>query len=208
MSYTCPACGSTSQSADDERNRYCGRCHRFEDDLQLHEFPRDDFEGNGVHVFSPAELAAELESYLGAVDDTVDAITDQEIEERLRGTLAAVGMTTSEDVDVSHVQVTETAAGTMAGTLVIRILGIGNQPTPFDGQWLTEYDPSRAGVDPDGKPMIAHLRTSADKSQALRFNGWVEAHALWSQESGHIRPDGQKDRPLTAFAISIEPADD
>jgi len=159
-------------------------------------------------VLSTAELAAELEAYLSAVDETVDAVTDQEIEERLQKTLAAVGMTTSEDADVSHVRVTETAAGTVDGPLVIRILGIGNQKTPFDGQWLTEYDPSREGVDPDGNPMVAHVRTSADKSQALRFNGWVEAHALWCKETGHVRPDGQKDRPLTAFAISIEPADD
>lgn len=32
MSYTCPRCGITSQHPRDEAERYCGRCHRFEDD--------------------------------------------------------------------------------------------------------------------------------------------------------------------------------
>jgi hypothetical protein len=32
MSYTCPCCGITSQHPRDEAERYCGRCHRFEDD--------------------------------------------------------------------------------------------------------------------------------------------------------------------------------
>ena len=31
MSYTCPACGATSQHPDDERYSYCGRCHQFAD---------------------------------------------------------------------------------------------------------------------------------------------------------------------------------
>lgn len=31
MSYTCLACGMTSHNPHDEANRYCGRCHQFED---------------------------------------------------------------------------------------------------------------------------------------------------------------------------------
>jgi hypothetical protein len=32
VSYTCPHCGATSHNPNDERERYCGRCHRFADD--------------------------------------------------------------------------------------------------------------------------------------------------------------------------------
>jgi hypothetical protein len=30
MSYTCPQCGSTSQGAMDEAEKYCGSCHTFD----------------------------------------------------------------------------------------------------------------------------------------------------------------------------------
>lgn len=32
MSYTCPDCGKTSQHPEDERQGYCGNCHRFASD--------------------------------------------------------------------------------------------------------------------------------------------------------------------------------
>ena len=32
MPYTCPVCDRTSSHPEDERNRYCGRCHRFNGD--------------------------------------------------------------------------------------------------------------------------------------------------------------------------------
>jgi hypothetical protein len=37
MAYMCPRCGAVSHNPHDEANRYCGRCHKFEeDDEQLH----------------------------------------------------------------------------------------------------------------------------------------------------------------------------
>lgn len=35
MSYTCPKCGSVSQSTQDEINKYCGHCHVFEPDAEV-----------------------------------------------------------------------------------------------------------------------------------------------------------------------------
>ena len=29
--YVCPRCGAVSHNVNDRRERYCGRCHRFED---------------------------------------------------------------------------------------------------------------------------------------------------------------------------------
>lgn len=91
----------------------------------------------------------------------------------------------------------------------IRILGFmsrhsGGPPTPYDGLLLAEYDPNRPGTDPDGRPMIAHVVATDDPAKAMRFPSAKEAIECWRQPSGHIRPDGKPDRPLTAFAMEIE----
>ncbi|SRR6266704_681667 len=75
--------------------------------------------------------------------------------------------------------------------------------SPFDGQWLVEYDPTRPGTAPDGRPLTAHIACSPDPADALRFASVAEAHACWVAESGQPYP---ADRPLTAFTISIEAA--
>lgn len=90
----------------------------------------------------------------------------------------------------------------------IRLLGLGSgEPTPYDGQWLMEYDPRRPSVDPDGRPMLAHLVCTDDPSLAMRFETAAHAYAVWRAASGHRRRDGGTDRPLTAFTISLEKLD-
>jgi hypothetical protein len=37
VSYTCPRCKRTSHNPNDEAQRYCGACHRFEE-YTLHQF--------------------------------------------------------------------------------------------------------------------------------------------------------------------------
>ena len=89
---------------------------------------------------------------------------------------------------------------------VLKIYGLANGgPTPFDGQYLVEYDPTRDGVDPNGDPMSAHLVTTPDVGKALKFQTAAEAMALWRKEHG-IRPDGLPNRPLTAFTVEVLPA--
>jgi hypothetical protein len=91
---------------------------------------------------------------------------------------------------------------------VMRILGLCNgPPTAYDGQWLLEYDVTRPGVSPDGLPTLAHLLTTPDKSAALRFDGVEALHAAWSASAG-LRPDGAPNRPLTAFNIEVQWADE
>lgn len=90
----------------------------------------------------------------------------------------------------------------------IRIVGLVNGGTTLvDGQWLVEYDPTRPGVDPLGRPMLAHIVCSPDPGRAVRFASAAAAHRLWTLTSGRTRPDGQPDRPLTAFNVAIEPLD-
>lgn len=89
--------------------------------------------------------------------------------------------------------------------LAIRILGLTTgRPSPFDGQWLVEYDPTRPGRAPDGRPLTAHIVCSLDPTRALRFNSAAEAHTCWISKSGKPSP---ADMPLTAFNIAVEPVE-
>lgn len=90
--------------------------------------------------------------------------------------------------------------------VVLRIVGLDDQPraTSYDGQWVVEYDPSQVGMSPTGQPMIYHLRTTANLSEALRFDSYVDAVQLWRRKSGHQRSDPLLDMPLTAFHCRME----
>jgi hypothetical protein len=62
----------------------------------------------------------------------------------------------------------------------IQIVGLGNgEPTPFDGKYLVEYDPSRAGMDPEGNEMVAHIVATEDPAQAKEFATLEEALETW-----------------------------
>lgn len=74
--------------------------------------------------------------------------------------------------------------------------------SPFDGQYLVEYDPSRPGVDPRGEPMTAHLVTTPNRGNAREFRNTLEALECWRQAHG-TRPDGKPNRPLTAYHVMV-----
>ncbi len=95
---------------------------------------------------------------------------------------------------------------------VMRIEGfINGTSSPFDGQYLVEYDPERDGVAPDGTPMLAYIVTTPDIAKAKRFASKIEAFECWRQISkrdpygGRLAPDGKPNRPLTAFTVQIGP---
>lgn len=93
------------------------------------------------------------------------------------------------------------------GPYVLRILGpaTGVGRTPFDGQWVVDYDPTRAGRAPDGRPMRCHLTTTRDGSRARRFTTAAAADAYWRTPSGNPPP---ADRPLTAWTVLAHPLSD
>lgn len=89
---------------------------------------------------------------------------------------------------------------------IVQLIGLANGETsPFDGQYLVEYDPTRQGHTPDGKPMICHLVTTPDCTKATRYT--TDAASLLYQWTDGERPDGQPNRPLTAFHIIFEAAE-
>lgn len=95
---------------------------------------------------------------------------------------------------------------------VIQLIAIGNyQDSPFDGQYLKEYDPNKRGKDPMGHDMFAHVVTTPSLEDAMKFPNQMDAWQFWRQPSTRwpIRPhDGMPNRPLTAFTISVMPAND
>lgn len=98
-----------------------------------------------------------------------------------------------------------------AVSYTLKILGMASGiPSPFDDQYIVEYDPTRQGrilgSDWVFYPLTTHLICDPDISKARRFGDAGEAHAYWVQESGHPYP---ADKPLVAFTVAIEetPAD-
>jgi hypothetical protein len=68
-----------------------------------------------------------------------------------------------------------------------------------EGAWLKSYDPEAH----DGR---GDATWTNDPAQAQQFASAMEAHRFWRQPS-RTRPrraDGQPNRPLTAFSVSIE----
>ena len=86
---------------------------------------------------------------------------------------------------------------------VIRLIGlISGLETPLDGQYLVEYDPRIPGSGANGAPMIAHIVVTPDESKAHRFPSAGEALECWKRSHG-TRPDGEPNRPLSAFSVEV-----
>lgn len=86
----------------------------------------------------------------------------------------------------------------------MKIVGLaGGQATPFDGEYLQDYDPDREGTDPEGNPMRCHLVTTRDVTEARLFASLQDLMACWKRQAKErpVRADGQPNRPLTAFTI-------
>lgn len=88
------------------------------------------------------------------------------------------------------------------GLILIGLVAGGD--TPFDGQWLREYDPYEPGTAPDGQPMTATVVTTDDPALALRFADFSAGRREWMRWDGLMRPDGKPSRPLTAFSIDLK----
>lgn len=90
-------------------------------------------------------------------------------------------------------------------TAIIQLVGLATgQPTPIDGQYLVEYDPTRPGRLPDGRELLAHVVTTPDPGKARRFADAAEAHGVWTAPSGLPYP---RNAPLTAYTIALLPVD-
>lgn len=88
-------------------------------------------------------------------------------------------------------------------TVVMRILGRPDgQPSPIDDQYLERYDPN-------GHNGRGDIRTTRDARAAMRFTSSADALECWRTQADpphHRRADGQPNRPLSAYSVTMEPA--
>lgn len=87
---------------------------------------------------------------------------------------------------------------------IIEIIGMaGTTPEPpHERPWyLTDFDP-------DANDGWGDLGTSPDIEEAMLFATSVGAWEFWRRESTvrPYRPDGQPNRPLTAFTVQVKEA--
>jgi hypothetical protein len=86
------------------------------------------------------------------------------------------------------------------GTVGIFLLALGGRPVDA---WLTGYDPDATQP---GSNRTGIIDASPNIRKALRFRDAAEAYRYVMQVSRvmPLRPDGEPNRPLTAFTMSIE----
>lgn len=90
------------------------------------------------------------------------------------------------------------------GLLIMGLADARYGATGFEGQWLSEFDPERQGKAPaNSLPITAHVATTEDPDQAIRFADVAAARRLWMRWDKTTRPDGRPSRPLTAFTIEV-----
>ena len=85
------------------------------------------------------------------------------------------------------------------GAVTIKLIGlVSGGPTEFDGKYLVDYDPTPLD---SGDVLIS---VSEDPAGARKFTTAAEAMEVWRGVSlKGPRPDGEPDRPLTAFSVEI-----
>lgn len=79
------------------------------------------------------------------------------------------------------------------------------EPTPYDGEFVKEYDPSRDGVDPvTGEVTRAHIVTTPNRAEALDVPASELVELLIKvDEREPVRPDGKPNRPITAWHMQL-----
>lgn len=77
-------------------------------------------------------------------------------------------------------------------------------PCPFAGEYIMDYDPYFGGTTDRGKGLLG---TTKDPAKAKEFDDLLVALDYWKQVSPTVPVrdlDGQPNRPLTAFTVSLE----
>jgi len=83
--------------------------------------------------------------------------------------------------------------------VVIHIISLADgRPSEYDGQYLHSYDI-------EGRDGRGNFNVTRFKALALKFPNHAKAFEVWKTQSKTrpLRPDGQPNRPLTAFTIEI-----
>lgn len=84
----------------------------------------------------------------------------------------------------------------------IRVVEYTGGPSPFDGEYVVDYDPHRPSEAPDGTKLPFHLVTTTDREKARVFPDAGAALDYYRQING-TRLDKKPNRPLTAWTVEI-----
>jgi hypothetical protein len=86
--------------------------------------------------------------------------------------------------------------------ITIKLIGLLNgEPSPYDNLFLVDYDPTPIW---DGHQPYIHLELAERREDARQFATLEEAIRFYRMEStAGPRPDGQPNRPLTAFTVEF-----
>ncbi len=88
----------------------------------------------------------------------------------------------------------------MPCVILLHATRLGFGATDFDGRYVKAYDPT---YQPVGAPYSGGiLEVTRDPNQALQFPDVAAAFEKWRQPHG-IRPDGEPNRPLTAWSMEV-----
>jgi hypothetical protein len=88
---------------------------------------------------------------------------------------------------------------------IIQLVGLARGLShPFDGRYVVRYHPGPASMSA-GQCLLV---TTSDARKAKVYADAESAHAEWARVDPRapVRPDGQPNRPLTAWTIEILPA--
>lgn len=86
----------------------------------------------------------------------------------------------------------------------LRIWLYRNEPTgKVINAWLKDFD-----LDADGG--LGMVTYTDDRDEAMVFDTIEDVHEFWTQQSTlmPLRPDGQPNRPLTAFTVEVRPVEE
>lgn len=74
------------------------------------------------------------------------------------------------------------------------------RPSPVDGQYVIDCDV-------DAREGRGEVIATPDRAKATVFRDFTEAVRYWTRQSviAPFRPDGEPNRPLTAYSVVIEP---
>lgn len=92
----------------------------------------------------------------------------------------------------------------MSGVLIHIVSYAGEEPTPFDDQYVVDYDPGKPSVASDGTELPFTLVTTPDKTKARAFADMNQAFECWRKSHGTRPWDGQPNRPMTAWHVEFE----
>jgi len=86
---------------------------------------------------------------------------------------------------------------------IIQIVGCAG---PFECSFAGEYILSFDAYANENGLGVGELLTTPNPLDAKRFDNFKAAWEFWKQQSPTVplRPDGQPNRPLTAFHVSLE----